>query len=67
MAVKHALKVYPDGLQMMQLVRQLESADWLQVPVAKDLVKGDIMALAKEKKVRMGSSKKWTLTEEKAR
>ena len=64
MAVRHALTVNPDGLQLMQIVRQLERVDWLHVPLSKDLIKADLVALEKDRKVRMGSSKKWALVKE---
>jgi hypothetical protein len=62
----HVLKQFPSGLQMVQIVEQLKSCEWVRSPVNKDMVKGDVMALLEEKKVRrVGNTKKWQLAPEK--
>ena len=64
MAIRHLLGISPDGLQVMQVYRQLKSADWLKTPLSKDLVKADLFVMQDEKKVkRFGSQRKWTLRE----
>jgi hypothetical protein len=64
MAVRHLLAISPDGLQIMQVYRQLQDADWLKTPKSKDLIKTDLLIMKADKKVRtMGNSKKWTLNE----
>jgi hypothetical protein len=63
MAVRYLLETSPDGLQIMQVYRQLEGSDWLKVPLSKDLIKEDLFLMRNEKKVRQlgGKSKKWTI------
>src|SRR3989338_960103 len=62
MAVRHLLAISSDGLQIMQVYRQLKDADWLRTPKSKDLIKADLLIMKKEKRVKtLGHSKKWTL------
>jgi hypothetical protein len=62
MVVRYLLETSPDGLQIMQVYRQLKDAEWLKVPLSKDLIKADLLIMKEEKKVRpIGNSKKWTL------
>jgi hypothetical protein len=62
MAIRHVLGIRSDGLQVMQIFRELEGADWLDTPLSKDLVKADLSVMKKEGKVkRFGSEKKWKL------
>jgi hypothetical protein len=62
MAVIYLLNVSPDGLQIMQVYRQLREAGWLNTPLSKDLIKADLFLLKTEKKVkRLGNSKKWII------
>ena len=62
MAIRHLLALSSDGLQVMQVFRQLESADWLHTSLSKDLVKADLFVMQSEHRVkRFGSQKKWTL------
>jgi hypothetical protein len=64
LCIEHLLKAQHDGLQIVQITRNLEGQDWVKAPVAKDLIKVDIAELQKEGKVRqMGHSRKWELTE----
>jgi len=63
MVIRYLLETSPDGLQIMQVVRQLEGAEWLKdVPLSKDLIKADLFLMKKEKRARqIGNTKKWTL------
>ncbi len=64
MAIRHLLSTSSDGLQVMQVYRQLQQADWLNTPLSKDLVKADLFVMQEEHKVkRYGSSRKWMLRE----
>ena len=50
MVVRYLLETSPDGLQIMQIYRQLVGTDWLKkVPLSKDLVKADLFLMKKEK------------------
>jgi hypothetical protein len=53
-ALVHVLKVQPDGLQPMQLVRTLEQCEWLHTPINKDLIKLDLEVLTGAGRVKKG-------------
>lgn len=62
MAVRYLLATSPDGLQIMQVYRQLKGTDWLKTPLSKDLVKDDLLLMKEQRMVKtLGNSKKWTL------
>jgi len=62
MAIRYLLATSPDGLQIMQVYRELKSAEWLKAPLSKDLIKADLFVMKDEKRVKqLGNSKKWTL------
>ncbi len=64
-AVLHILKLFPSGLQNLQIVEQLETCAWLKTPLNKDLMKADIEELKKAGRVkRVGNTNKWALAEE---
>ncbi|MDO8527162.1 MAG: hypothetical protein Q7T03_05680 [Deltaproteobacteria bacterium] len=66
MAVRHLLASSSDGLQIMQVYRQLDSVNWLKTPLSKDLIKADLFAMKEDKRVKQqGNSKKWILIGEK--
>src|SRR2546426_522059 len=57
--ILHVLERFPSGLQVLQVVEQLRACDWLHAPLNKDLVKDDMEALLKARKVRRrGRTKK---------
>lgn len=60
LAIIHLLSAFSDGLQTMQITRQLQDSDLCKAPVNKDLVKMDMEALLAEKKVRR-IARKWTV------
>jgi hypothetical protein len=61
--ILHMLSVYRTGLQVLQIVENLQKMPQCKSPVSKDLVKADMEVLQEEKKVkRAGASKKWVLT-----
>jgi len=61
--IVHILRTSADGLQVMQLVRTLESCPWQRAPMNKDLVKTDLQVLLDGGVVRrVGNSKKWLAT-----
>jgi len=63
LCIAHILKLFPDGLQILQLTRQLEKADWVHAPVSKDLIKTDMQTLMGEGLAkRVGNSGKWKAT-----
>jgi len=65
-AVLHVLKHFPKGLQIVQLVEQLNNCAWLHTSANKDILKLDMQVLATDGKVRrIGNSKKWGLPTEK--
>jgi len=60
LCVLHVLRVHPDGLQAVQLLKSMETCAWLKQPITKDLLKMDLEALAEEQKARRnGRSSKW--------
>jgi hypothetical protein len=67
-AVKHILRLMPDGLQIMQVTNLFkENCPWFDsdIPASKDLIKMDMRELEKVGAVRRkGRSGKWELTEE---
>lgn len=64
-AILHLLRTRRDGLQVMQIFKELEAADWLKdVPLNHFLIKEDIEVLAKTGKIRqIGNTGKWTIKE----
>jgi len=63
-AILHILKHFPGGLQIVQLVEQLQACSWVHAPINKDLLKADMQILAGGKKVRrVGNTRKWTLAQ----
>lgn len=67
-AILHVLRLFPSGLQTVQIVEQLYNCSWVQAPINKDLLKADLEVLMTAKKVRRrGNTKKWEIVpEEKA-
>lgn len=64
MIIVHLLSVYKSGLQVLQIVEQLQAFSQCKAPVSKDLVKTDMQVLADQKRVRRaGNSKKWVLAQ----
>jgi hypothetical protein len=62
--IVHVLRLQPDGLQPMQLLKQLEQCDWLHTPLSKDLIKADLQTLDDQGRAkRIGNSGKWRATE----
>jgi hypothetical protein len=56
----HVLRAQPDGLQIIQLTRAMETCEWVRTPLSKDLVKTDLHTLAETGKVkRVGNAGKW--------
>ena len=45
-AILHVLKLFPSGLQIVQIVEQLHHCSWVQAPINKDLLKADLGVLA---------------------
>jgi len=63
--IRNLLSANQYGLQVMQIVSQLEQCGQCRAPVNKDLLKGDMEVMQKEGLVRhRGNSKKWELTEQ---
>ena len=61
-AILHILKHFPGGLQIVQIVEQLNTCSWVHAPVNKDLLKADVQILFDGKKIRrVGNTRKWTL------
>jgi len=61
-AILHILQSSPSGLQIVQLVGELQRCPWVHAPVNKDLLKEDMEILQSKKKVRRrGHSKKWEI------
>jgi hypothetical protein len=59
--ILHVLRVAPDGMMPMQIVRQLDACGLCKAPISKDLVKADLGQLAAAEKIRrIGRTKKWT-------
>ncbi len=53
---------HSNGLQIMQVVRLLKELPWLNAPVAKDVVKGDIEFMQQDRQVkRTGNNRNWAL------
>lgn len=66
MAIRHLLDIFPDGLQIMQIFRQLKDVDWLNTPFSKDLIEDDLKLMKSMGKVRtLGNTKKWTFVKHK--
>lgn len=66
MVLLHILESARDGMQQMQLMRQLQDCGLCKAPITKDLVKADLEMLSKESKVkRISNSKKWTIAKQK--
>lgn len=64
--IVHVLRQFDSGLQIVQIVDQLQRLEWLQAPFNKDLVKADMQALQVDGRVRhRGNSRKWEATPEK--
>jgi hypothetical protein len=62
MAILHILKHYPKGLQVVQIVEQLNACEWVRATANKDMLKLDMQALMDAKKVRrVGNTRKWQL------
>ncbi len=60
--IRHLLAITPGGLQVVQISKQLQNADWLRTPLSKDLVKLDLFLMKKHTMVKQqGNSKKWIL------
>jgi hypothetical protein len=65
-ALLHLLEASTDGLQIMQITRTLETWDFCRAPVDKDLIKGDIASLRKDKRIKqIGNTRKWTIVTQK--
>lgn len=63
--IKHLLRAMPGGLQVMQLVDQLNGCDYCRAPVNKDLLKGDMEAMQEAGIIkRIGGSKKYVLVDD---
>jgi hypothetical protein len=61
-SILHILKCFSGGLQIVQIVEQLNACPWVHAPVNKDLLKADIEILGGERKIRrVGNTRKWTL------
>jgi hypothetical protein len=64
-AITHLLGLNKSGLQIVQVVENLQGCTWVHAPVNKDLLKTDFEELRKAEKVRrVGNSKKWELAPE---
>ena len=62
MAVRYLLDTSHDGMQLMQIYRDLKEVKWLKTPLSKDLIKADLFVMRDEHRVRQkGTSKKWTV------
>lgn len=65
--IEHLLKASPKGLMNLQIVEQLSEADYCRAPATKDLVKGDLLAMSEQGKVkRVGNTRKYRLAEDKS-
>jgi hypothetical protein len=64
-SIIHILTYFTGGLQIVQIVEQLNSCAWMQAPANKDLLKADIEILAADKRKirRVGNTRKWTLAQ----
>ena len=61
-AIVHLLASVPGGLQIMEIVRELEELDWVPGPKVKDSVKADVVALQEDKRTtRDEATKKWVV------
>ena len=61
-AILHVLKHFPKGLQVVQIVEQLRSCQWLHTAANKDILKLDMQVLMVARKVRRtGNPRKWQL------
>jgi len=61
-AIIHLLSLNKSGLQIVQVVENLQGCVWVHAPVNKDLLKADFEELRNAGKVRrVGNSKKWEL------
>jgi hypothetical protein len=59
--IVHLLRSSPDGLQTMQITRQLgENPEAKRAPISKDLVKMDMERLKSDGRVRKVNGRKWT-------
>ncbi len=64
--IQHILKLYPGGLQNMQLLEQLVASDLCRAPISKDLLKIDMEVMCADGKVkRISNSKKWVISDPK--
>lgn len=58
--VLHILRAHPSGLLQSQILSIMEGCEWVHAPFNKDLIKGDIEAMADERRVRrVGPTAKW--------
>lgn len=65
----HVLRVHADGMQNMQLLKAIETCDWVNLPpLSKDVIKLDLESLQKEGEIkRIGNTGKWIITAGKSR
>lgn len=61
-AILHILSYFSAGLELVQIVEQLQNCRWMKAPANKDLLKADIQVLEADRKIkRRGHTRKWEL------
>jgi hypothetical protein len=61
-AILYILSHFETGLEILQIVEQLQNCSWMKAPVSKDLLKVDVEVLESERKIRRrGNTRKWEL------
>lgn len=59
-AILHLLGQSDSGLQAMQLIGAMRKCSWIQAPINKDLVKGDLEVMLRDRLIRRrGNTRKW--------